>query len=345
MSNFERIRRLGGGYFGDVWLEHDNALDRLCAAKYISRADHFSDLDVFSEAQAMVLAEHQHVVKIYSADIADDIPVIRMEYLPNGSVYDKYGDSATSVAVALSIIEDTCRGLEFLHSRQWLHRDIKPANLMLSAVNRVKISDFGLSCSKDQTAKAPVGYIAHLPPESIGTSGYIESVAGDIYATGVTLYRLLNGSSVLGELTSDTSQDITSLIERGKFPPRDKFLPHIHDQLRRVVRKALHQDPDRRYRSASDLRHALERSRPQVSWQWREEADKECWEGESYDGSTIWRAQITSSQLGHYLFRLERRKPDGAFRSRTADSGKFSLRSEVLRHATLTLGRIAAEGN
>ena len=86
----------------------------------------------------MVEAEHDHVVLIYSAELEGGQPVIRMEYLPDGSVEHKYGGAPAPVLTAVRIMEDACRGIEHLHVRGILHRDIKPGNLLLTPTGSVK---------------------------------------------------------------------------------------------------------------------------------------------------------------------------------------------------------------
>jgi serine/threonine-protein kinase len=128
----------------------------------------------------MLRAQHDHVVQVVSAEIEGGTPVIRMEYLPDGSVTDKHGSRPMPVAVATSVIEDACRGLEYLHTKGFLHRDLKPANLMVAPTGRVKVSDFGLACRSDQAAQAPIGYMPHLPPEVLPDPGYIQFPTCDI---------------------------------------------------------------------------------------------------------------------------------------------------------------------
>ena len=41
-------------------------------------------------------------------------------------------------------LRDILCGLRYLHRNNVVHRDLKPENLLLSAKNRVKISDFGM---------------------------------------------------------------------------------------------------------------------------------------------------------------------------------------------------------
>lgn len=257
------IERIGHGYFGEVFLERDDGLGRLCAAKYVLPANGSR----YQEAQAMLAVSHDNVVQIYSAD--DDHVrggiVIRMEYHRHGSLSDVYGGRPGATDSVIRHIEQACRGLRHLHTEGILHRDIKPANLLLSDNDVVKLSDFGLSKPVDAVpAGPPIGYIAHLPPEALTGSGEIVDEAGDVFAMGVTLYRLLEGDALLTGMRSD-GIDIRREIVAGKFPP-NRFSPHIHDRLRRVVRKATHADPARRYASATEMRHALEAARPVVSW-------------------------------------------------------------------------------
>jgi len=81
---------------------------------------------------------------------------------------------------------------------------------------------------------------------------------------GVTLYRLLEGDALLADMRSK-GVNVAQEIVDGRFPPKT-FSPHVHDRLRRVVRKATRTDPADRYASATEMRHALEAARPVVSW-------------------------------------------------------------------------------
>jgi serine/threonine protein kinase len=79
----------------------------------------------------MELGKHDNVVQVYSAEIEGATPVIRMEYLEEGSVAGKFGRDALPVREALQIMEAACRGVTHIHHVGLLHRDIKPANLLL----------------------------------------------------------------------------------------------------------------------------------------------------------------------------------------------------------------------
>ena len=250
-----------------------------------------------------------------------------------------------AVAVATSAVEDACRGLEYLHTRDLLHRDLKPANLMVGPNGQVKVSDFGLACRSDQAAQAPIGYTPHLPPEVLPDPGYIETHAGDIYAMGVTLYRLLNGDGFLRTSKAATPSDLQDEIKSGRLPPRNLFEIHVHEALRRVARRAMHPDVGKRFSSATEMRHAVEAARPTVSWDASGSTGTDlAWEGESLDGSASWRAAITAAKGRAWNFQVERRLSGKSFRSVRSASGRFPDRETALSRAGEVLQRIGATG-
>src|SRR6266571_6217255 len=126
-----------------------------------------------------------------------------MEYHQRGSLANHYGGRPGATASVVRHAEQACRGLQHLHNEGILHRDIKPANLLLSDDDVVKLSDFGLSKPVAAAGTGPaMGYIAHLPPEALVGPGEITDVTGDVFAMGVTLYRLLEGDALLADIRS-----------------------------------------------------------------------------------------------------------------------------------------------
>jgi serine/threonine protein kinase len=341
---YKSIDCLGSGFFGEVWLEQDLGLNRLCAAKYLN-PDRLPADAVFTEARVMLDGEHDNVVRVFSADTEAGVPVIRMEYLSGGSIADRYSGDPAAVADALHIVEEACRGVEALHARGLLHRDLKPANLLIGEGGRIKVSDFGLACEvTDLAAAPPFGYVEHLPPEALTGGGTIESGSGDVYALGVTLYRLLNGDGMM-RAVAVPGTDVRTLIAAGKYPDRRAWQHHIDDRLRKVVRKAMNSDPSRRYSSASELRHALEGTRPKVSWvPVTIAAPGLAWEGIAPDSGRQYRARLSPNMRGKYLFEFERQGPSGLFRASLSDRLVGGSVGEILPHAAVVLQRVATDG-
>lgn len=347
---YQTYRQLGAGHFGQVWLEEDLALGRLCAAKYLDPVRLAGG--GFDEAKVMLNAEHDHVVEIYAADLeqvapgGSPVPVIRMEYLPEGSLQDRHGGDPAPVGDAVRAIEDAARGVEALHSSGALHRDLKPGNLLIADDGRIKISDFGLACKVAAAAGAPPwGYVQHLPPEAVKASTGIDSVAGDVYALGVTAYRLLNGDDMLNAALPPGA-DLHQRIAAGKYPDRNRWQPYIHDPLRRVVRRAMHADPAKRFPSASDMRHALEKVRPVVSWVpvAVTTGSQAAWGGIEAGTGLLWEARIVKGPRGGVSFELRRQGRAGKLRTIGAEGFAGADQATVERHAAAVLQRIAAGG-
>ncbi|MFT4393439.1 serine/threonine-protein kinase [Gordonia lacunae] len=332
MTQFERKRLLGEGHFGKVYLEYDKGLGDYCAAKYL--AEYSFLVTEHAEAQAMRLGKHNNVVEIFSTDVIEDVPVIRMEYLPQGSVAAKYGREPAPVLDILLIVEAACRGVEHIHSIGLLHRDIKPANLLLDDKHVAKVSDFGLACRAGEVEETPIPYAAHLPPES-RDRGSITDPLGDVYGLGATTYRLLNGDRhVRGKMDNPNA----NLIKP------DYWQPYVHKSLRRAVMKALHKDPMRRTQSARDLRHDLEHARPVVSWSPVPETTHQ-WRGTQLSG-TRWEATITrKKRSGDFVFDVRRDVSGNGFRTLRADTGEYATAKDALQQAEEVLQRIAATGS
>ncbi|MGR6031075.1 serine/threonine-protein kinase [Rhodococcus erythropolis] len=336
VAPFRRIKHLGNGFYGSVELEYDEGLNRPCAAKYITHAA-FSEAD-FTEAQAMELGKHDNVVSVFSTDVENGTPVIRMEYMEDGSVADRYKQDAAPVRDAVLIVEAACRGIAHIHTVGLLHRDIKPANLLLDRTHIVKVSDFGLACEKvEPEGGSGFPYFPHLPPESINDgTRTVTTVQGDVYALGLTAYRLLNSDRrVRPKLETNSA-----------IPAADAWMPYIHRSLRTAVSKALHPDPAKRIQSASDFRHALEKTRPQVNWRSFTNNShlnsRHAWQGSALDG-TEWRAEV-SRRSTDFQFTVERCLPAKAWRAQNNDKQTFQTEAAALRYGATVLQRIAGQG-
>ena len=89
------------------------------------------------EAQAMGrLGSHPHIVTVFDLGEERDQPYMVTELMGGGDVErlveDAEGDRLP-LEQAINIAVETCRGLEFAHSRGIVHRDLKPGNVWLTS--------------------------------------------------------------------------------------------------------------------------------------------------------------------------------------------------------------------
>lgn len=265
--NFDFIRRLGAGYFGEVWLAIDTGLNVERAVKLIPPTKVLNPGNFFQEAQTLKALEHQNIIRVEETGTLQGGRIyVSMEFLKKGSLEDEARGGYLDLTRIKTLFIDILRGLGHAHSNGIVHRDIKPGNILIGDNREGKLSDFGLALPVGVSPKS-IGvkdyiYFMHQAPEISKTNVY--TIQSDIYACGVTLYRLINGDSYLPSASSP--QEIRKLTILGKFPDRTKYREFVPRSLKTIVNRAMNIDPAKRYQTADELRHALERLPVEKNW-------------------------------------------------------------------------------
>lgn len=97
--SFDFRRRLGSGYFGEVWHAIDVGLGCEVALKCIPPDKLINEKNFYQEAQVLKASEHPNIVRVNETGKLNDGRIyVSMEYLPNGSLEDE----AQGAFVALS---------------------------------------------------------------------------------------------------------------------------------------------------------------------------------------------------------------------------------------------------
>ncbi|MCC0067727.1 MAG: hypothetical protein H6896_12165 [Rhodovulum sp.] len=137
---------------------------------------------------------------------------------------------------------------------------MKPGNILLGSQQQAMLSDYGITgvSSNGAPVAAPNAYVLHRAPEVLATGNI--GVSSDIFQVGMTLARLLIHLDHLRAVRASIGpaqyeQDIAS----GKLLQAKDFGCHIPAAVRRVILKAVHPDPAKRYTSALEMRRALEK--------------------------------------------------------------------------------------
>ena len=120
------------------------------------------------------LGSHPHIVTVF--DLGEDVgqPYMVTELMGGGDVegvIEDATDHKLSLEQAIAITRETCRGLEFAHSRGIVHRDLKPGNVWLTAPSAgsgqaygvAKIGDFGLAVAIDRSRLTTEGMMVGTP--------------------------------------------------------------------------------------------------------------------------------------------------------------------------------------
>ena len=269
-GRYEVKRFLGEGGKKMVYLAHDNLLDRDVAFALIKT----EGLDVIGltrinrEAQAMGrLGSHPHIVTVFDLGDHDGQPFMVTELMSGGDVEGMLEDAAEhrlSLEQAVSIASETCRGLEFAHSKGIVHRDLKPGNVWLTGDGVAKIGDFGLAVASDRSRLTQegmmVGTVSYMPPEQ-AMGGEVTQRA-DLYSLGAMLYEMVTGRPpFLGD-------DSVSII--GQHINTPPVSPTWHNgncprPLEALILRLLAKNPEERPGSASDVLTVLDGLGTEVS--------------------------------------------------------------------------------
>ncbi|MGI8408168.1 MAG: protein kinase domain-containing protein [Actinomycetota bacterium] len=195
---------LGRGGIGIVWRAEDELLRREVAVKEISFPKTVSEADAESlrtravrEARAAAGINHPGVVGVYDILQHDDRAFIVMELIEAPTLADLVKDGgplspSRAAEIGLQILE-TLRGA---HDNGIVHRDVKPANVMIPAVGRARLADFGIASLQSDPRLTASGIIlgspAYMAPEQAheGTS----SPATDLWGLGATLFFAVCGA-------------------------------------------------------------------------------------------------------------------------------------------------------
>jgi serine/threonine protein kinase len=276
LDKFNIIHHLGSGSFGDVYLCHDPFLKKDVAIKTIKVPDPENFVNAVKEGQILDLCRHKYTVEI--KDIrstifeGEPVVIIIMEYLSKGSIQHYIENNFVSCKDANRVIQQILLGLENAHNNNVIHRDIKPGNIMFGDNGEAKLSDFGLAINYVMDESDIAGYRSHQPMEVI--EGNPMDKLSDIYATGITYYRLLNNIRKI-LFSFKNRREWLDAVKKNLYPPRN-YSPHIPDKLIKILNRAIHKNKNTRFKNCTEFRQALDKIKFNIDWR---KVDHDKWIG------------------------------------------------------------------
>lgn len=289
---------LGSGFFGEVWLGRDNIQGDEVAIKLLG--PNVTVDQALLEARLLTrLRQSDRIVTIRNVELAAPGAFIVTDYLAAGSVGARMTATGVGLLDGIRWTRDALGGLAHAHDLGVVHRDIKPDNFLIDAGGRAVLGDFGIAEDTINNLLATGHtYWPHAAPE-MGTAG--SSTRSDIFAMGVTLYRLLTGEYAF----SDPADAATGL---STDPHR--LNPQIPMSVTRVIRRALSVQPQDRYPDARAMLAALNAC--DVAYEWTradEPGDVETWHASGIDGD--YRLRLAPAPGGEHLVAMTRDKGSG----------------------------------
>jgi protein kinase A len=209
-DDLERIKVLGEGQFGEVWLV---ATDLPGVAKPKGKSKHEFALkiqQVSEDDEPMIRGEikvmqelsHPFVSTLYTTYEDEDTIDMLLGLIPGGEMWDVIHKENEETGEWLSGIPEThaqfysmvvADTLSYMHNRQYVFRDLKPENIMVDAKGYPIIVDFGFAKKIQNKTYTFCGTPNYLSPECVKNAGH--NAAADWWAFGVVLYEMISGEN------------------------------------------------------------------------------------------------------------------------------------------------------
>lgn len=280
-GRYRVLKRLGEGGMGVVYLAEHEAIEKRVAVKVL-RDQYAQREDVVArfqqEAKSASRIRHEGILEIFDFGRTEDGRFfLAMELLDGSDLAhvlerEKTIDPARAARLGVKM----ARALAAAHQKGVIHRDMKPENVFVrvgdDGYERIKIVDFGIAQLRADGEKAsdPNAPVTHRKLTKtgmiFGTPEYMspEQASGknidlrvDVYALGIILFEMLTGRTPFG---GETFMAILSAHLMNPIPTLAEFAPpgfYCSSDLEAVVRRGLAKEPDKRFRSMSELAEAL----------------------------------------------------------------------------------------
>ena len=274
LGPYEVTAQIGVGGMGEVYRATDTNLKRAVAIKVLpeSVAGDAERLARFQrEAEVLASLNHPNIASIYGLERADGTTALVLELVEGPTLADRIAQGPIPIDEALPIARLIAHALEAAHEHGIIHRDLKPANIKLRPDGTVKVLDFGLAKSFEQTrlprdltesptvlSPAPtlagviLGTAAYMSPEQARGKGVDKRT--DIWAFGCVLFEMLTGQK---PFDGETLTDIVAAIVKNE-PDWRALPPGTPAAVQSVIVRCLRKDPSQRLRDIADGRFQIE---------------------------------------------------------------------------------------
>jgi hypothetical protein len=257
-GRYAMISEIGRGGMGIVWLAEDRTIGRRVAIKELHLPDDVAPEEktvfeerVLREARAAGRLNDPGVVTVYDVLREAGTTFIVMELIQAATLSQLVADHGPLPQDAVARLADQLlSALDVAHTAGVVHRDVKPSNIMVSATGRVKLTDFGIAQSTDDTHLTTSGILVGSPvymaPERL--RGQDADAGSDLWALGAVLFFAVEGYAAFER--SSTAATMHAILN--EVP----FLTRCHGPLAAVITGLLNTHPEARP-SAAQVRGLL----------------------------------------------------------------------------------------
>lgn len=277
LGKYDLLERLATGGMAELFLARSSAkhgFEKTLVLKRILPA--FAEQEDFirmfmAEAQLAASLHHPNIAQVFDFGEEDGTFFFTMEYVAGRNLRQllaaaRKESASLPLGCALHIVVGVAAGLHHAHEHrdadneplQIVHRDVSPSNVIVTYEGNVKLVDFGIA---KVAALGPAtlsgslkGKIAYMSPEQC--RGELVDRRSDIFSLGTLLWELTTGR----KLFSSNSNDLALLqkVEKAEVTPPSMVVPNYPSELEDIVLRAMSRDRDKRYKTALEMRMAIE---------------------------------------------------------------------------------------
>ncbi|WVW82750.1 hypothetical protein I302_104761 [Kwoniella bestiolae CBS 10118] len=277
-SSFQKIKLLGKGDVGKVYLVREKKTDKLFAMKVLSKKEMIKRNKIkraLAEQEILATANHPFIVTLFHSFQSQDYLFFVLDYCMGGEFFralqTRPGKCLTEEHAKFYAAEVTA-ALEYLHLNGYIYRDLKPENILLHQSGHIMLSDFDLSKQSGEAGGAPAG-IKHGGPNGtilvdtrsciadfrtnsfVGTEEYIapevikgnsHSSAVDWWTLGILVYEMIFATTPFKGPNRNAT--FANVMKNDVLYPET---PMVTSFCKSFIRKLLIKDENKRLGSSS----------------------------------------------------------------------------------------------
>jgi len=199
--------------------------------------------DFISEMRHLSKLRHPNITTIMGAVLDHKDPLLVMEYMDHGSLYDVLQNETIRLEGEhiLPILRDISIGIRFLHAAmpQVIHGDLKSHNILIDNRFRAKVADFGFSQKRSIDVRGTPYWMA---PELLRKETS-NNTATDVYSFGIILYEIYSRADPYEDEDYD---EVIKLIMDPSVCKRPGVPSETPKRIRALMGRCLRENPSER---------------------------------------------------------------------------------------------------